>query len=207
MGSFFSGAFSLIILSALVFSGSLDNINLVNNPSSDNAKLVINDKPLYGDFCATLEPLNDTELSNNSDMVVIGTVKEILPSKWNSADGKRPNNTDSFNLESLIYTDITINVDKFFKSSSSSREVTVRVYGGTVGNDTLVVDFEPTFQPGEKVLLYLMKDATKGTSNIGPEHFKVTGLMQGKFTLTDDGKAVRFDKTIGQDELLSKIKE
>jgi hypothetical protein len=56
----------------------------------------------------------------------------------------------------------------------------VRVDGGTVGNDTLVADHKPTFQPRGKVLLYLMKDATRNIRDIGPEHFKVTGFIQGK---------------------------
>lgn len=204
---FFVGAVSLIMLSALAFSGSQDGIKLANNPSQDDTKLANNDMPLYSKSSASLVPLNDTELSNDSDTIVIGTVKEIIPPKWNSGDGKRPVNTDQFSLQSFIYTDITISVDKYLKNPSSSKEVTVRVDGGTVGNDTFEADYEPTFQPGEKVLLYLMKDATIRTRDIKPEHFKVTGYIQGKFTLTDDGKAVRRDKTVSQDELLSKIKE
>jgi len=83
----------------------------------------------------------------------------------------------------------------------------VRLDGGTVGNDTLETDYEPALKPGEKVLLFLTKDVVIGTSNIEPKHLRVTGCMLGKFTLTDDGKAARPDKTVSQDELLSKIKE
>lgn len=202
----FVGAVSLIMLSALALSGSQDGIKLTNNPSQDNTKLPNNDMPLYSKPSASLVPLNDTELSNCSEMIVIGTVKEILPSKWTSVDGKRPDGIDSFSLENSIYTDITISVDKYLKNPSSSKEVTVRLYGGTVGNDTLEVDHEPMFKPGEKVLLFLTEDVVISTKDIKPEHFKVTGCMQGKFTLTDDGKAVRPDKTVNLDELLSKIK-
>jgi len=81
----------------------------------------------------------------------------------------------------------------------------VRVDGGTVGNDTLETDYEPTFKPGEKVLLFLTDDVVTGTSNIEPKHFRATGCMLGKFTLTDGGKAIRPDKTVSQDELLSTI--
>lgn len=202
----FVGAVSLIMLSALALSGSQDGIKLTNSPSQDNTKLANNDMPLYSKSSASLPLLDTEELSNRSEMIVIGTVKEILPSKWTSADGKRPNGIDSFSLENSIYTDVTISVDKYLKNPSSSKEVTVRIDGGTVGNDTLETDYEPTFKPGEKVLLFLTDDVVTSTSNIEPKHLRVTGCMLGKFTLTDDGKAVRRDKTVSQDELLSKIK-
>lgn len=150
----FVGAVSLIMLSALALSGSQDSIKLTNSPSQDNTKRANNDMPLYSKPSASLPLLDTEELSNRSEMIVIGTVKEILPSKWTSADGKRPNGIDSFSLENSIYTDVTISVDKYLKNPSSSKEVTVRIDGGTVGNDTLEADYEPTFKPGEKVLLF-----------------------------------------------------
>lgn len=201
----FFGVVSLILLSALALSGSQDGIKLTSRPSQDNIKLADNDMPLYSKSSASLPLLDTEELSNCSEIIVIGTVKEILPSKWTSSDGKRPNGIDSFSLENSIYTDITISVDKYLKNPSSSKEVTVRVDGGTVGNDTLEADYEPTFEPGERILLFLTEDVVISTSNIEPKHFRVTGCMLGKFTLTDDGKAVRRDKTVNQDELLSKI--
>lgn len=96
-------------------------------------------------------------------------------------------------------------MDEYVKSPLLSKEVRVRVAGGTVGNDTLVADYEPTFQPGEKVLLYLRKDDKPGTKDIDPDHFIVTGCLQGKFTLTGNGKATKLDETVSKDELLSPI--
>lgn len=203
----FFGAVSLIMLSALALSGSQDVIKNTNSPPQDNTKLANNDMPLYSESSASLPLLDNKELSNRSEMIIVGTVKEILPSKWTSVDGKRPNGIDSFSLENSIYTDITINVDKYLKNPSSSKEVTVRLDGGTVGNDTLEANYEPMFKPGEKVLLFLTEDVVTSTSNIEPKHLRVTGCMLGKFTLTDDGKAVRRDKTVSQDELLSTIKD
>jgi len=203
----FVGAVSLIMLSVLALSGSQDGIKQANSPLQENNKLTNNDMPLYSESSASLVPLSSKELSNKSYTILVGTVKEINPSRWNSDDGKRPNGIDSFSLEHLIYTDITISVDKYLKNPLSSKEVTVRVDGGTVGNDTYMAMYEPSFNSNEKVLLYLIKDATNRTKDISPEHYRVTGCMQGKFTLTDDGKAVRPDKTVNQDELLNAIKE
>lgn len=188
------GILSLIVVGALA-----------SLPDS-NTKQMNNDETLYGESSASLIPFNQSELRTNSDTIVIGTVKEILPSKWNSIDGKKPNDFEGFSTFCLIYTDIIIYVDEYLENPLSSKEVTVRVEGGTVGNDTLTTESEPTFKPGEKVLIYLTKDTNTGTKDIGPEHFRITGSLQGKYTLTDDGKAVRLGKTVSQNELLNTIK-
>lgn len=201
------GVFSLLMLVSLGLPNfSHDNTNLVNNSSKDSTVLVNNDHPLYCKVSSSLVGFNHTELSKRSSTIVIGTVKETLPSKWNTNDGQKSGPNVKFSPSNVIYTDIIINVDEYIKNPLSSKEVRVRVVGGKVGNDVLIADDEPTFQPGEKVLLYLMKDDNPSTQDIGPEHFIVTGRVQGKFTMTDDGNAIGFDsKTISQNELLSTI--
>lgn len=131
-----------------------------------------------------------------------------MPSKWDTADGKKPDPDVKFDLNNTIYTDIIINVEKYIKNPLSSKEVWVRVEGGIVENDTLLIDYEPTFQPGENVLLYLMEDTNPATKDIGPEHFRVTGFIQGKYSLTNYGKALGFDSVaISQEESLSTINQ
>jgi len=183
-------------------------LGLPNIHSQEGSKLINDDEPLHGEFSSSYLILNHTELSNKSDTIVIGTVKEILPSKWNSVDGKKPSGKVQFSPQTFIYTDVLINVDEYVKNPLSSKEIIVRVEGGTVGNDTLVTDSQPTFQPGEKVLLYLIKGENPDANDKGAEHFRVTGSLQGKFTLTDDGKAKEYNgETISQEKLLSTIKE
>ncbi|MFZ2500230.1 hypothetical protein [Methanosarcina sp.] len=166
------------------------------------------EEPITSIMSASLPALNHMELNNYSDTIIIGTVKEILPSKWNTADGKRPANTDeAFSPSCLIYTDVVISIDEYLKNPLPSKEVTVRVWGGTVRNDNLMAEDEPSFETGEKVLLYLMKDSSPGTKDIAPEHFRVTGLLQGKYTLNDDGKATRLGEDTTLDDLLSTIKD
>lgn len=202
------GAISLLILSVLELSSFSDgSTKLANDPSQDSTKLVSDDHPLYSEVSGSLIGFNHTQLNKRSDTIVIGTVKEILPSKWNTVDGKKSSPDVNFSLDNTIYTDIIINVDEYVKNPLSSKEVRVRVEGGTVGDDTLLVEYEPNFQVDEKVLLYLMRDDNPYTKDISPEHLIVTGALQGKFTLTDDGKAVRPDETTTLDELLNTIKE
>jgi len=198
-------ALSLFILGALaLYDSSKDDVKLSNNADEPTNNSSV-EEPITSSMSASLPAFNHTELSDRSEMILIGTVKEILPSKWTSADGRRPNGIDSFSLENSIYTDITINVEKYLKNPSSSQEITVRIDGGTVGNDTLEADYEPTFKPGEKVLLFLTEDVVVGTNNIEPKHLTVTGCMVGKYTLTEDGKATRLGENTTLEELLNTI--
>ena len=110
-------------------------------------------------------------------------------------------------MNDLIYTDIVVSVDEYLKNPLSSKEVIVRVTGGTIGNFSMTTDAEPSFNTGEKVLLYLSKDDNPSTKDIGPEHFIVTDFHRGKYTLTEDGKATTPDENTTLDELLSTINQ
>lgn len=152
------------------------------------------------------KPYTHEDLNKYSDTIVIGTVKEMLPPKWNTANGKQPNKSiTELGSENVIYTDIIIDVDEYLKNPLSSKELIVRIIGGSIGNVNMTTDAEPKFSNGEKVLLYLKKDASPYTKNIGPEHFIVTNFYQAKFTLTESGRAVRPDENITLEELLNTI--
>ena len=146
------------------------------------------------------------ELTNNSDLILIGSVKEILPARWNTPDGEQPENAlEDLGLHEVIYRDVVISVDEYLKKSLSSNEVVVRVLGGTVGNLTMDVEDQPSLEPGEDVLLYLVNDTHPATKNLGPEYFVVCGCFQGKFSLSEDGKAVSKGGTVELEEILKLI--
>jgi len=199
-GIFLVGALSLLTLNALALS----------NPSNDNLKLENNNSESIGiDICIDFIWYTNEELRDNSDTIVIGTVKEILPPRWNTVDGKRPHKLLN-KLEypdDIIYTDIVISVDEYLKNPLSSNELIVRVTGGTVGDFRMTTDADPSFNTDEKVLLYLRKDERSSTKDIGPEHFLVTDYYRGKYTLTEDGKAITPDETVTLKELLSTINQ
>ncbi|MCQ1535065.1 hypothetical protein FTO70_05055 [Methanosarcina sp. KYL-1] len=152
---------------------------------------------------ALVEYLSPEDLANKSYLILIGSVKEILPARWNTPDGKQPENAfEGSGLNDVIYRDVVISVDQYFKNPLSSNEVIVRVLGGTVGNLTLDVEDEPSFESGEDVLLFLVEDTKPATKDLEPEHFRVTGSFQGKYALTGDGKAVKSGETAELEELL-----
>lgn len=196
-GIFLVGIISLLTL----------NVSALSDPSNDSVKLENNSDEITFGMNVNVVQCTHEELRDYSDTIVIGIVKEILPPKWNTIDGKQPNKplTEIDRLNDTIYTDIVISVDEYLKNPLSSNEVIVRSIVGTIGNISMTSDAEPSFKNGEKVLLYLSKDDNPGTKDIGPEHFIVTGYFQGKFTLTDDGKAIGYVENTTLDELLSTI--
>lgn len=150
--------------------------------------------------------LNNSYLAQESDVIVIGDVKEILPSRWATKDGKKPINF----YDEHIYTDVIIEVDEYLKNPQPAEEITVRIMVGKVGIDQIICDEEAEFKPKERVLLFLTtKDSY--TKNIGSEHFNVIGGAHGKFTI-EDGQAIRPKviedyRTIPLQELLETIEK
>ena len=175
---------------------AIEPVSDQSNANSDKVTLTVS---------GSLEYVSPEEMSRMSDVVIIGTVKEVLPSEWNTGDGQIPND-DIYELEWYdIYTDVVINVDEYLKNPLSEKELIVRTLGGEKDVISIVVEDEVSFNPGEKVFLYLKNDTWPNTMSNGPEHFVVTGVSQGKFTLTDDGKAIHFGESFTLDELLETV--
>ncbi len=198
------GIFLVVTLSLLTL-----NVFALSNPSSNSIEpRSSGEEPIGINININFEPYNHEQLRDYSDTIVIGTVKEILPPRWNTLDGKHPNKSPAeLNSTNIIYTDIIISVDKYLKNPLSSGEVTVRITGGTIGNVSMSTDADPSFNTSEKVLLYLNRDDNPATKDISPEHFVVLDFHRGKYTLTDEGKAITTDETITLDELLSTINQ
>lgn len=195
------GFVSLLMIGISFSSSSLQSVDespigeVSNNNDPEISSNSGAQQPLTMQMSGIVEELTDDDLEKQSNVIISGTVKEILPSKWNTPNGERPNKSlDDLDVggTDVIYTDIVIQVDQYLKNPLDSKEVTVRVLGGTVNNDVLEVEDSPNFKQNEKVFLYL----------VGKESpFEVTGLFQGKFQLTDDGMARRPDKVVNVSQL------
>lgn len=195
---FLIGAVSLIMLCSLALSNTQNNIKLSNN-----------NEPVTIKLSSELMKCTHEDLNNYSNTIIIGTVKEASQSKWNTMDEKQPNKPPAELIPGVdvIYKDNVVSVDTYLKNPLSSKEIVVRTIGGTVGNVTMVSDDEVSLKPGEKVLLYLSNDTYPSPTALGQEHFLVFGSYQGKFTLTDDGKATAPYDSTTLNELLSTIKK
>ncbi|WNY27762.1 hypothetical protein [Methanolapillus ohkumae] len=108
-----------------------------------------------------------SECKDIADIVIVGTVKEVYPSRWNTADGKPPNRTSI--VDGYIVTEATVTVDYYLKDSPdlfekynmSYDEILIDYYGGTVGDRYMAGDSSYNFVEGEKVLLFLQLNETE----------------------------------------------
>ncbi len=80
----------------------------------------------------------------------------------------------------MLFTHVTVKVSTWYKGTRSVQTqatLKLRVPGGKLGQDRLVVVGMPTFRVGERVLLFLRRQ---------PRFYWPLGLQQGKFTISRD---------------------
>jgi hypothetical protein len=97
-----------------------------------------------------------------SDAIVVGTVSDV--------DAK-------VHEDGRVYTHVRVTVDEVLQGEETE-EVTIVHIGGRTEKLATVVHGMPEFSTKERALLFLEKPE-------GVKHFVVTGLSQGKFTLTE----------------------
>lgn len=142
------------------------------------------------------------KLISMSDSIVIGTTLDVS-SKWNTPDGKKSTTADS---KDFIYTDVDIKSEEYLKNPLGKEIVTVRVLGGTVGQDISDVEDQPSFKTGEKILIFLKEDTDPRTKDIGGKHLVVAGLIQGKIVISENNDVTIGDEKITLENVRTKIK-
>lgn len=113
-------------------------------------------------------PLSIEELTDKADVILIGTVEEVL------------------HLSApKMFRQVTVLVERYLKNPLETETVTVVARGVTIGNMTLWVEDQPEFQESERVLLFLRDDPTFLFEN--PQGFyEIVGMVQGKFNVGSD---------------------
>ncbi|MCZ7401707.1 MAG: hypothetical protein O8C61_05750 [Candidatus Methanoperedens sp.] len=202
----------ILVLVAIIFVAGAANV--ISLKSSREQPMTIFAMDSWND-----EVLNNSFLEAHSENIIMGKVIKILPSKWNTPDGKKPISDDKKpeskeefygkQKEYNIYTDVIIKVDKKIKNESTTAVVTVRTLGGQVDEGIMIEEDEAKFELGENVLLFLTKE-DPFTDNSAGTHYRVTGWKHGKFSITTDNQAVRHNvptehQKIPLEELLKSI--
>ena len=158
--------------------------------SSSNSALPSGNEGMEMDVSASMEALSIDDLVSQSDIIIIGTVTGAYPSRWNTRGGQKPDKSNDeldIGTEDMIYTDIGVHVNKYLKDPLDTGDLQITIEGGTVGNDSIWVEDNPSFEYGENILLFFKW-------NMGEDPaFTVTGGYQGKFTMINDTTAVRGD--------------
>ena len=123
---------------------------------------------------------------SRSDLIITGEIKDIKTS-WNE---KR----------SHIWTYVTVSVDEHIKGTTFSKEVVVKIPGGTIKEEDISqwIEDTPIFNKKEKVLLML-----KTLPDL--QHYAVVNSKYGKFSITKDNKIS--GKGIKKSDLIRQIRE
>ncbi len=134
-----------------------------NNKSDD--KMVISGKKKK-------KSLND--LVVESELIVKGTVEELLNSKWTN-----PNKKDG--IRNTLVKDTKIKINKTFKGKPyNNNYILVRTEGGKTDNLEIISDGYPDFTKGEEIILFLSKDDSDFAIS-SENYYVLTGMVQGKF--------------------------
>src|SRR5262245_29358141 len=118
---------------------------------------------------STILPVKLDELATRAESIVVGKVVEVTP-RFNDA-------------RTLILSDVTVAVDETIAGASTSY-LTVSEYGGRVGDVELVAPGLPQYRPGDRVVVFVCRDALGFA--------RTCGATQGRLRVVEgDGGALR----------------
>ncbi len=118
----------------------------------------VGDDPITISLGSYPGPWQPEALAQYADVIALGTVKEVLPARWNTADGKRHPSLGTSDVPpgmSHIYSPVILEVERYLKNPQAERTVTLYMLGGNVGQDRMVSDDAAQFQVGERVFVFL----------------------------------------------------
>ncbi|WNY24896.1 hypothetical protein [Methanolapillus millepedarum] len=134
----------------------------------------------------------EDEMENYSSLIIIGTVKEVLPARWSTDSGLSPTEEDKksiFPSQHGIYHDIAIEVEEVYKGDLPNKDnniVYVRQVGGTADGYNLENLDGTDLYKGERVILYLLEDTGGLTKDISPVHYFMYTNEWVFFIIDDD---------------------
>ena len=148
----------------------------LSRPSSFKSGLnsFFNDEIIQIEINALVEAMTEEEMENRADLIVYGTVKEILPAQWDTPDGSDPSiqTKNMYSTEGYqLYYDTLIVVEDIYKGELESKEIYVRSSGGSTDKVKMICDSSAVYNENDKVILYLFEDNGTRSQNLGPEHY------------------------------------
>ena len=151
-----------------------------------------------------LEKYDLKQLVSMSDNIIIGEVSEVMSSRWNTPDGKRPA-IDNNDTTLLIYTDANIKIEESLKGSSNP-DIVVRILGGIVEPHGQSSEDQPSYITKEKVLVFLKRDNDPRTKDVGGEHMTTAGLIQGKIPILQNNDVIIGGERMTLEDAKNRIK-
>ncbi len=149
---------------------------------------------------------NATRGTQQATLVALGTVRQVLPARWNTPGGGRPANPYSpeSRQRATIFTPVIVQVERYLKGTRSQPEVQVFANGGTVGQDWVRYNgpMTFTFHEGEHIVVFLKEDQLNPHSSDG---FPFWRLVDQRYLIDRDNRATDGVRTIPLQQLLDEI--
>ena len=155
----------------------------------------------------SLAEMDIDDLILKSNLIAIGKFDSIPPSKWNTPNGKLPENSTWNTIPDdrlFIYTEQIFQPTEILKADPQDHEILVRSFGGQVGEDLMEVsDLDITYTTEQEYLLFLsyypdqVEDETPG-------YYIASGSIQGVYKIVD-GMAISYRDEWTLDELVAYI--
>jgi hypothetical protein len=141
-----------------------------------------------------------------SPIVVIGTVRQVLPARWTTSGGGRPARVRDPHLTAGIFRPVLLEVEQYLKGQRPQQQLMLFAVGGQIGQDSFVIepDYLYSFQEGERVVLFLKP--YQGPVDKAQAHRPFYYPME-RYTITPEGHAENYYRTVPLEELLTEIRD
>ena len=160
------------LLSLLIVIIVIAALSVIYNKTTQKTEVTIN---------GIIPAKTQEELILDSDLILTGSVKDILDSRWSNENFVRGKE-----IRNILQTDIIIEANEVLSGELINKTVTVRIDKGE--DDTTIVhsDGYPDFTIGEKVLLFLSRDDSDVATD--EDYYVLTGMLQGKYNLSNNSR-------------------
>lgn len=118
----------------------------------------------------TVIPPSFTQLVEEAELIFQGKVIDVH-CEWAGEGAQR-----------VIVSYVTFEIEEGIKGSPGPT-VTLRLIGGTIGNETIAIADAPVFQKGDRDILFV--------ENNGRQFIPLVGIMYGRFRVQADGLSGR----------------
>ena len=114
----------------------------------------------------TVVPPSFDQLVEDAQLIFEGKVTDVR-CEWAGQGAER-----------VIVSYVTFEIEDALKGSPGTN-VTLRLLGGTIGNETITIADAPVFQKGDRDILFV--------ENNGSQFIPLVGIMHGRFRVQPDG--------------------
>ncbi len=180
---------NVIITSFVLVSMVLIGVIFVGNNKNE---------PVIIKVSASLEAKTIDDLIEEAELIVIGNIKTILPSRWKSPNGNVSQNLtvdEIFQSNLSIFTDTLISIEKILKGENGEQIGRVRSFIGKIDKYQFVNSVEPYYEKGQDYLLFLHKDVGP-TQIVDPGDYIAVNAIYGVYKIIDDKAISKGDEWV-----------